>query len=440
MTGPAAGTANRTAGSVWGNRDFRLVWLASAVSDFGSGITQIAYPLLALAITGSPAVAGLVSAARALPYVLFGLPAGALADRWNRKTVMITCDACRAVNMAAVPVAIWLHGLTAAQLIATAFIGGTCFVFFNAADQAVLPNVVPGDQLTAAVTAQQMSASAGAVAAPSAGGSLLAVFTGLPFLADGLSFLFSAVCLASVRASFRGSARPDRGRRLRADIGEGLRWLWRQPALRLIGITACGLQLAISGASLIVIVAARHAGASTPVIGILLSAAGAGGILGSLLAPWLKARLSTGVLLLSVMWAEAALWLLLSVSTNLIALGAVIVLFVLSMPVFGIASISYRLAVTPDHLRGRAGTAFSLLTWGTAPAGAAVSGLLLDNFSPAVASLVFAGWVIALSVIASLPGGLRQLNTAADRGHPAGPRLARPPAPAARPGLRRPWL
>lgn len=405
------GVAGRTpAAPIWQNRDFKLVWLGASTSQFGSGITQIAYPLLVLALTGSPAIAGLVSAARALPYMLFGLPAGALVDRWNRKKVMIVCDSCRAVNMATIPLAIWLGRLTVAQLVATAFIGGTCFVFFNAADQACLPNIVPARQLTPAVSAQQMSSSAGAVVAPSLGGSLLAVFNGLPFIADGLSFLASVVCLSCVRTQFRGQPRPDQAGHLWSDIGDGARWLWRQSAIRLIGITACGLQMAISGVSIIIIVSARHAGASPSVIGLLFSAVGVGGILGTLIAPRLKGKLSTSGVLLSVMWAEAALWPLLAFSTNLLAITAVIILFALTTPVFGVTSLSYRLAVTPDHLRSRVGTTFSLLTWGAAPVGAAMSGALVDYFGPRVASLAFGTWVVVLSVIASLPSGLRKLD------------------------------
>jgi MFS family permease len=404
-------TRKPAAASMWRNRDFRLVWLGATTSDFGSGITQIAYPLLVLAMTGSPVIAGLVSAARALPYLLFGLPAGALADRWNRKKVMIVCDSCRAVNMATIPLALWLGRLTAAQLVATAFIGGACFVFFDAADQTCLPNIVSAEQLTSAVSAQQMSSSAGTVAAPSLGGGLLTVFSGLPFIADGLSFLASAICMSAVRTEFRGQPPPeDRTRRLWSDIAEGLRWLWRHSAIRLIGVTACGLQMAISGASLIIIVSARHAGASSPEIGALFSAVGIGGVLGTLIAPRLKARLSTGTMLLAVMWMEAALWLLLGLATDLLAIAAVIVVFALTMPVFGVASLSYRLAVTPDHLRGRVGTAFSLLTWGAVPVGATASGMLLANFGPRAAALVFGGWVAMLSTIASLPGGLGKLD------------------------------
>jgi predicted MFS family arabinose efflux permease len=410
VAGQGVAAAPKSAGiSVWRNRDFRLIWLGNTVSQFGSGITQVAYPLLVLTLTGSPAIAGLVSAARALPYVLFGLPAGALIDRWNLRKVMIVCDACRAVNMATIPVTIWLGRLTAAQLIITAFAGGVCFVFFSAAEETALPNIVAKEQFTAAVSAQETSASAGGIVVPALGGGLLTVSSFLPFLADGLSFLASVICLSFVRTSFRQGSRPDKAGSLWFDITEGLRWLWRHSALRLIAIVASGLQLAISGVSLIVIVAARHAGASSVTIGILFSAVGVGGVLGALIVPWLKTRLSIGGMLLTVMWLEAALWFVLAASKSLIAIGVVIVFFVLSMPIFGIASLSYRLAITPDHLRGRVGTAFSLLIWGTTPVGATVSGVLLDKFSPQLAALVFGGWVVVLSVIASA-GGLRHLD------------------------------
>lgn len=92
--------------SVWRSRDFRLIWSAQSLSDLGSGLSQLAYPLLMLAITQSPVQAGALGAARALPYLLLGLPAGALTDRWNRRRVMILCDSVRAVTMLSVPVAL----------------------------------------------------------------------------------------------------------------------------------------------------------------------------------------------------------------------------------------------------------------------------------------------------------------------------------------------
>ncbi|MEY9934550.1 MFS family permease [Catenulispora sp. GP43] len=139
---PEAPATRRPA--LWRHRDFRLVWTGQTLSELGTGVSQLAYPLLVLAMTGSPVYAGAVSAARALPYVFFGLVAGALVDRWNRKRVMILCDTLRAVNMAAIPIAAGLGVLTVGQVIVAAFVGGSLYVFFSAAEEARLPNIGSG--------------------------------------------------------------------------------------------------------------------------------------------------------------------------------------------------------------------------------------------------------------------------------------------------------
>src|SRR5689334_24612946 len=118
-------------GSVWRNRDFTLIWAGQTFSDLGTGVSQLAYPLVMLAVTHSPAQAGVLAAVRGLPYLLFGLLAGALADRWRRKRVMIVCELGNMVTVGSIPLALWLGHLTAAQLYVTGFLAGTFYVFFN---------------------------------------------------------------------------------------------------------------------------------------------------------------------------------------------------------------------------------------------------------------------------------------------------------------------
>ncbi|MER5267401.1 MFS transporter [Actinosynnema sp. NPDC002837] len=384
--------------SVWRVRDFRLVWAGQALSSFGNGVSQLAYPLLALALTGSAAVAGALAAVRALPYLVLGLPAGALVDRWDRRRTMVLCDLGRAVNMATVPVALALSALTPAHLFVTGFVGGVLHVFFSAAENAVLPNVVGKDQLTGAVSAAETAQAATGVLAGPVGGALLQVFRGLPFLVDAVSFLASALCLSLVRADFRGE--PARSRDgLRAEIGEGVRWLWGHRALRSIAVTAAGLQVAISGVALVAIVAARHA--SPAAIGGLFAALGVGGVVGAVIAPKLKARMGLFRLLLAVVWLQGVLWVALAFADGLVAVGVVLALFTVSMPCFGVAALSYQLEVTPDHLLGRVGATFGLLIWAATPVGAAAAGLLLDLVTPRTTSLLLAGWVVVLGVVST---------------------------------------
>ena len=126
-----------------------------------------------LAITGSPAAAGALAAVRALPYLFLGLLAGALVDRWDRKRTMIFCDLARAANVASIPIVLAVGTLSSAQLYVNGFLGGVLYVFFSAAEGACLPNVVPKEQLTAAVSAQETSQSACGVIAAPIGGALL---------------------------------------------------------------------------------------------------------------------------------------------------------------------------------------------------------------------------------------------------------------------------
>jgi predicted MFS family arabinose efflux permease len=148
-------------------------------------------------------------------------------------------------------------------------------------------------------------------------------------------------------------------------------------------------------------------------LGVLFSAVGVGGAVGSILAPKLKARFGFGWLLLSVIWIHSALWLLLAVSSSLPIIGLILVLFTMSMPIFGVASLSYRLTVTPQHLLSRVGTVFSLILLSAAPVGASGAGLLLDRLGTKWTALLFAGWVLILAIFASRRSGLRNLEPAA---------------------------
>lgn len=401
--------------AVWRHRDFRLIWGGQTLSDLGSGITTLTYPLLMLALTHSPAQAGALSAVCTLPYLLLGLPAGALADRWNRKRVMIVCDLCRAVNILSIPLTLWLAHVTPIQLYVTGFLGGVFFVFFSAADAGALPNVVEKDQLTSAVAAQQATSSATAVVAPPLGGSLFQISRGLPFLIDAISYLASAIMLSAVHLEFQQSRAKKTPTKLRSDIAVGVRWLWTQPVIRTVAIAAAGLQLAMASAELVVIITAQREHASAALVGAMLSTVGIGGVVGSVLASRLTARFGFGRILLSVMWCQAALWVLIGVSTHVVLLIApLLVLFVATAQIFGIASLSYQLSATPDHLQSRVGTAFKLIAWSSFPLGAGIAGVLLDRFGPAITSMVLGAWVFAIALFATVRGGLRKLVNASD--------------------------
>jgi MFS family permease len=184
-------------------RDFILLQVGQGLSVLGSTSTNIAYPLLALAVTHSPAKAGVVGFANLVPYALFGLLAGVAADRWNRKRVMIAMDVVRALAMASIVTAIALADITFAQIAIVAFLEGSAFVFFNIAEVGALRSVVSPRQLPSAAATEQARYSAVTLVGPPFGGALFGVARSLPFLADAISYVFSIGSLLLMRTPFQ---------------------------------------------------------------------------------------------------------------------------------------------------------------------------------------------------------------------------------------------
>lgn len=388
--------------SLWRNRDFMLLWSGQTVSVLGSGMSQIAAPLLILALTGSPANAGLAGFLYTIPYVILSLPAGALIDRWNRKRVMILCDTGRALALGSVPVAFALGHLTVIQLYIASLVEGTLFVFFNLAEVACLPRVVPAEQLPDATSRNQAAETAAFLVAPPLGGFLFqAVGKTVPYLADAVSYVVSVVSLLFIRTRFQ-EERTAAPRALRVEIGEGLVWLWRQPLIRFMAFLTGGLNFTGFAMILGVIVLAKHQGASPTVIGFIMAMGGAGGIVGSLLGPPIQKRFAFGPVIIVMVWIQALLFPLFAVAPNPLVLGLVSAGVVVSGPIYNVVQFSYRLALIPDALQGRVNSVFRLTAFGFQPIGAALAGVLIQAFGAVTTILLFSAWLIGLAVLTTV--------------------------------------
>ncbi len=396
---------------LWRNRDYPLLWGGQIVSSLGTQVSQLAFPLLMLALTGSPALAGLLGALRGLPFVLFSLPVGALVDRWDRKRVMVLSDLGRALAMGSIPLALAFGGLTTAHLALVAAVEGTLFTFFNLAEAACLPRVVAKEQLPAAVGQWQATDSVSGLVGPSLGGLLFGLGAALPFLVDGVSYLASVVSLRFVRAGF-GGERPaltdGTGGGLWTEVREGLVWLWREPLVRFLALLTGGINLCGFGYSLILIVLAQRLGASAPVIGLIFASSGAGSVLGALAAAPLQRRLGFAGLIVATNWVLALTWPLYLVAPNPVALGVVNAVIFSAVPIYFGAVYSYRLALIPDRLQGRVNSAFRLLSYGVQPASLALTGALLETTGVAATVLILFVPQLGLAVAATANGYLRR--------------------------------
>ncbi len=392
----------QSAPSLWRNRDYLLLWSGQTISSFGTQISGFAFPLLVLFLTGSPAQAGVLGAVRSLPYLFLSLPVGALIDRWDRKRVMILCDTGRTVTLGSIPAVYALLGTVPLwQLYLAALIEGTLFVFFNIAEVACLPRVVSKEQLPAASGQNQASEIAAVLAGSPLGGVLYSLSHLLPFLADALSYGVSVGSLFFIRTAFQGDRTAPR-RKLRVEILEGLRWLWNHPLIRFMAVLTGGLNF-VGGAPLIIIVIAQRQQTSPTNIGLIFAIGSIGGIVGSVIGPFIQKRYRFGTVIIATLWIQVLVWPLYAFAPNPLWLGVISAVLFTTGPVYNVVQFSYRLALIPDALQGRVNSVFRLLAFGFIPAGQALTGVLLQWVDVLPTVLVFGACLLVL-------GGLTTIN------------------------------
>jgi predicted MFS family arabinose efflux permease len=392
---------------LWLNRDYMLLWSGQMISNIGSQISQLAFPLLILSLTGSAAQAGFAGALRALPYLFFSLPAGALIDRWDRKRTMILCDAGRALSLASIPVAYALGALTIVQLYLVSAIEGTLFVFFNIAEAACLPRVVPKEQLPAA-TAQNMATDGiTALIGPPIGGALYTLGKFLPFVADAISYAVSVVSLFFIRVDFQ-KERAIASRKLWIEIHEGLTWLWHHQLIRFMAILTGGYNLLFAGFNLIIIVLAQQQHASSFTIGLIFAIGGIGGVIGSIAATSIQKRFSFGQVIIGTTWFSALVLPFFALAPNPFVLGVLSALSFFAVPVYNVVQFSYRSAIIPDELQGRVNSVFRLIAFGGQPLGLALTGVLIQKIGVTQTVIICTLGMVAFALAANLNKHVRK--------------------------------
>ena len=399
--------------SLWRNRDYMLLWSGQLVSNIGTQVSQLAFPLLVLAFTHSPAQAGLAGALRSLPYLLFSLPAGALVDRWDRKRVMIVCDTGRALALASIPLALALNRLTFLQVLVVTALEGTFFVFFSLAEAACLPRVVLKEQLPAAVAQNFATDSIMVLVGPPVGGILYAFGQLFPFLGDALTYTASVISLLFIKTDFQ-ETRQATSRSLWLDIREGLSWLWHQPLIRFIAILTGGNNFITSGYILIIIVLAQRVHASSVLIGFILAIAGGGGLVGAVVAPWIQKRVRFGLVMISTTWLVALSMPLLLLAPNVLYLGFVMAIALVAGSIYNVVQFSYRSALIPDALQGRVNSVFRLIAFSGQPLGIALIGILIQEVGVGQTVLWCSLGLLILAVMTMLNRHIRHARPLSD--------------------------
>ncbi len=387
------------------NRDFVLLLSGRLLSTLGSQVTAIAYPLLVLALTHSPAKAGFVGFAGLLPHATLGLFAGVAADRWNRKRLMIAADGVRALAIATLAATIVLDQVTFWQIAVVAFVEGAGAVVFNTAHAGALRAIVPAQQLPAAVGVIRARGATVMLAGPPLGGALFALGRAVPFVFDAFSYAFSFVSLLLMRTPFQQKREFDLAR-LRTQVAEGFHFLWSRPFLRTCALLYGLGNFTIPGLLLVVIVAGQEHGLSSTGIGVLVAAFGAAILLGSLASPLFRRSLSVRAILLLELWTGLGVAAFL-VWPNVYVLAAAIVVQGVTLPVTDSVVEGYRIAVTPDRLVGRVESVRSTISQLAAPLGPLVAGALLASVSARATVAFFAVFSLALALWGTLSPAIR---------------------------------
>jgi MFS family permease len=393
-------------------RDFTLLWAGQAASQLGSRIYGVAYMLWVLAVTGSPAQAGVVASVTLAAFTAAQLPAGWLTDRFDRRSIMIACDAASAaaaLSLCAAAAAGWFQ---LPMLLGTAIVLGCGWAVRGTAETAALPHVVSPGELTSANAMMTGRVYAVGIAGPPLAGVLFAVSPTLPFLVDGLSYLVALGCVAFVWRPLQSArtAAPGPPKRTSpvADIRAGLHVFWREPFIRTTAVLDAATEFAVNALGLTLIIMLRESGASPSSIGVVLGVGSAAGLAGAAVAAFAGRRLSSprGVLVAApAVGAAAILWL--AAGSGTLHAAAAYAAFFLLQPAWTAVITTQLLTRVEDEWRGRVYGAVGLVTAVPVVATPAATGLLLSAFGTRTTCFVLAAALAGVALAAAASRAIR---------------------------------
>jgi MFS family permease len=378
------------------------LWGASAVSNLADGVLLVVIPLLAVRLTEEPIlIAGLAIAAR-LPWLLFVLVAGALADRLDRRTTMRNVQLFRAVMLVGLATLAVTDMLSMPVLYLAALAAGVAETLYDTAAQSIMPSIVEKDQLALA-NGRLYGAELvmNQFVGPPLGGLIIGLSAPLALGGSAVGYALAAIGLTVIVGSFRPK-RTGPPTRLTADIGEGLRYLWNHRVLRTLAFMVGVMNLAgaATGAILVLYaVAPGPMGLSEPAFGLLMTTFAAGSLVGSLVAARMQDRFGRVRLLFGCVVVSSVAFAVPAFTANAFLIGASFVISGVFVVIWNVITVSLRQRIVPDHLLGRLNSAYRLFAWGTQPIGALVGGLV-GQFIGLQAVFLLAG-ILGLTLVAT---------------------------------------
>ena len=373
--------------SVLRNADFVRLWVAETISQFGTQISLLAVPLVAVTLLqASPFEVALLGTIEFLPFILFSLPAGAWVDRLRRRPILIAGDLGRAAMLATVPIAYGLGVLSMGQMYVVGFVVGTLTVFFDVAYQSYVPSLVERDQLIDGNGKLEASRTVAQSAGPALAGALIGLVTApLAILADAVSFVLSGLFVFAIQ---RHEPTPDRhadehGRRrgsLRQEVAQGLRYVLGNRYLRGIAAsTATSNFFSNVALATFIVYAVRDLGLTPLEIGVIFGLGNVGAIIGALVAERISRRFGVGPTIVGSSLLGGPGLLLLALAPPAFPVPFLVAgtfLQGFEIVVYNINQLSFRQAITPTSMQGRMNATMRFIVWGTIPLGSIVGGII----------------------------------------------------------------
>lgn len=399
-----------TAGHLWHHADFRRLWVGDTVSQLGASFGTIALPYLAVTLLAATSFQmGLLGTLQGLGFLLIGLPAGALVDRWRKRIVMLAADLGRAALLVSITAAWWLDWLSFTQLAVVATGVGALTVFFDVSYQSYLPFLVGRDHIVEGNAKLQASQSVSQAVGPALGGAAIKYLGAADVVGvNALGYLASASALWRIRHRETPPARETR-RKLRTEIAEGLGFVLRHPLLRrLLACTAIGNLTGSAANALVMLYMVRELHLSAVTIGVIEAVGAVGGFCGALIVTPLTRKIGEGATIIVTAVIFAPLPFVYPLASVLPAVPTLIVGlagFMMMVVAYNIATVSFRQRLCPPEMLGRMNASARFIVWGTVPVGAFIGGVMATYLG-----VLTTLWITAAAGLASvLPVASRRL-------------------------------
>lgn len=388
------------------NREFSLLWVGAGFSYLGARMTALVYPMLVLWSGGSTTMAGLVGFTALVPQLVVQLPAGAHADRRDRRRLMLACELGCVLALGSLAVPVTLGRLWLPQLFAVVFVEGALMVVYQIAERSAVPQLVAARQLGSAYSRNEARTRAASLLGGPAGTELFAIGNAVPLFSSVGTHLASFVTLLRIRTPLQAQRGAPPGD-LRAEIATALSWLWRRRFLRAALLIISGTNMLYQMVSFAMLPLFHDEGRPKGLVGVVLACSAVGGLAGALTAArWMRLWSMRRILLAGmVVWAIVTPFL--AVAHNVVAMGALFSVSGYVGGVFNVPAIVYLMRITPPALQGRVSSAAYLVSYGAISLGWVAGGILLTFVTPRQGIGIVAAGLALLSAGAVLSPAIR---------------------------------